>query len=188
MNLFINAVSNSWAIILFKENKIININEIVVWWNESSKLPYIIDKYISSNNISYNDLENLIVVSWPWSFTWVRAISLIANTIAFSTKCFLSDVNYFDLFDNYPIVKQSSKRDVFFKKSDKSEIEIMKNEDLLEYISDNKINILYWEVGDFLPNDIKISWFIDYEAIIKKISFKSKKRISPLYIKKPNIS
>jgi hypothetical protein len=47
-------------------------------------------------------------------------------------------LTYFDLFENYPIIKTSSKRDSFVKMTSKSEIEIIQNEDLKEKLKDTK--------------------------------------------------
>jgi len=56
-------------------------------------------------------------------------------------------VNYFDLFDQYPIVKQSSKRDMFVKKEKNTIIEIMSNVDFCSYASENQIEYIYGHIG-----------------------------------------
>ena len=118
MNLFINAVSSKWQLVFFDNKRvIISSKDISVWWNESSRLTSIIDDFIEENNISYSDINNILVVSGPGSFTWVRAISLIVNTISFAEKAKITDIYFFDLFNTYPIIKSSSKRDLFVKYS-----------------------------------------------------------------------
>jgi hypothetical protein len=47
------------------------------------------------------------------------------------------------LFENYPIIKTSSKRDLFVKKSKNNIIEIIKNEDFVDYIKNNNIKEIY---------------------------------------------
>jgi hypothetical protein len=47
-------------------------------------------------------------------------------------------LTYFDLFQSYPIVKTSSKRDSFLKLSETSEIQIISNEDLENTLKDYK--------------------------------------------------
>jgi hydrogenase maturation factor len=84
-------------------------------------------------------LENIVVVNGPGSFTGIRTISLIANTINYVIKKDLTEFSYFDLFDTYPICKPSSKRDTFVKKSESDEIEIIQNPDLENYFKENNI-------------------------------------------------
>jgi len=190
MNLFINAVSSNWKLILFNNNRgVLSDKDILVLWNESSKLTSIIDDFLNINKVDYKNLENIVVVSWPGSFTWVRAISLIVNTVSFTGETKLTDISFFDLFNNYPIVKSSSKRDLFVKKDKNAIIEIIKNEDFIEYLKTNKINNIYWDLNNnlIIENSI-LNISIDYIKIIKNIKLLDKKIISPLYIKKPNIS
>jgi len=187
MNLFLNAVSSHGIILLFDENRnIISKQAINVAWNESEKLIPILDNFLKDNNIKYSDLQNLVVVAWPWSFTWIRTITLMINTINFVIKGNITALNYFDLFDNFPVIKSSSKRDSFFKKNQSSQIEIMQNEEILKYLQENNITELYWENKNI--ENIKIFENIDYSAIIKNIDFQQNKKINPIYLKRPSIS
>jgi hypothetical protein len=69
---------------------------------------------------------------------------LVANTLSYIFENIkLTPVSYFDLFENYPIQKASSKRDLFVKKSKNNIIEIVKNEDYIQYLSDNNIKEIY---------------------------------------------
>jgi len=68
---------------------------------------------------------------------------LIVNTINFITNKDITPVNYFDLFDSFPIIKSSSKRDLFVKFNKNSEIEVLTNEDFLDVIKNKKTNIIY---------------------------------------------
>ena len=68
MNLFLNAVSNNWKLILFDANKkIISEKDFEILWNESEKLIWIIDEFLGKNTINYSDLENIVVIAGPWS-------------------------------------------------------------------------------------------------------------------------
>ena len=207
INLFINAVTQNWALILFDENKkIISQKNIEILWNESSKLVEIIDNFLKEESIKYTDLENLVVVNWPWSFTGVRTIVLAINAINFIIKKNtpwkkspggITPLSFFDLFENYPIIKSSSRRDLFvkYKKSDK--IQIVKNEDFIlspffKGSTEGKgldFNIIYWDLSNnILSESIKVNSKINYKKVIENIDFQEKRLIEPLYIKKPNIS
>jgi hypothetical protein len=67
----------------------------------------------------------------------------MANTINFVINKNMTSLSFFDLFNNYPIVKTSSRRDCFIKKDKTSEIEIIKNEDLKQYLKEKNINKIY---------------------------------------------
>ncbi len=185
MNLFINTISTNAIIILFDNSrKIIDSLEFIIKWNESSLLIPKIDLFIKKNEIIYNDIENIVCVNWPWSFTWVRTTVLAINSINYITKNYLTPLNYFSLYDKYPIIKSSSKRDCFVKFNPESEIEIIENEKIIEIIKEKNLSNLYWSCS---IEGIEIIEKIDYISIIKDIKLERLSKIEPLYIKKPNI-
>lgn len=186
MNLLINALLSNWKLIIFNDDRdILFEKNIEILWNESEKLIWYIDTFLSENKLDYNDLENIVVFSGPWSFTWIRTISLLVNTINFVINKNITSLSFFELYSNYPIIKSSSRRDSFFKRDINSEIEIISNIDVLTYLKENNIKKIYWENKNI--TEIEIFEKIDYSAIIKNIEFKNEKRIEPIYIKKPSI-
>ena len=188
MHIFINAVSAQWYICLFDNTRsVIAEKYIHVKWNESSKLIDILHEFFQKQKVSYSDIENLIVVNGPGSFTGLRTISLIVNTIAFTNRCFLTELSYFELFTSYPIIKTSSKRDVFIKKTSESDIEILPNQELENYLQNSHIKKVHWEHNVWENDNIVLMGTIDYNSIIQSIELENKKLIRPLYIKKPNI-
>lgn len=188
MNLFIDSISSPACIILFDwKRNIVNEIQIEIKWNESSKLIPDLMTFLKDNNINQDDLNNIVVINWPGSFTWVRTVVLIANTLNYVLKKSMTPMSYFDLFSTYPIIKSSSRRDHFVQLTSHSDIEIINNSDLEKYFLDNNIDAVYWESGyDFEKTQILEN--IDYNSIIKQLEFKDYEKIEPLYIKKPNIS
>lgn len=133
----------------------------------------------------------MVVVNGPGSFTGVRTSVLVANTINFIIKKNIIPVSYFDLFDDYPIVKTSSKRDCFVLWDQKSDIEILKNDILIQKLQTHNIQKIYGEFNKDFLKEIKRVDKLNYENIINKIPIDNTtkvRRIDPLYIKKPNIS
>lgn len=185
MNLFLDTISPENILILFDDNKNILKKYIFdVRQNESTLLIEELDKFLLVNNLKYQDLENIVVVNWPWSFTWVRTTVLLVNTINFVIKKNITTLNYFDLFFKYPIIKTSSKRDSFVKFSFDKDIEVLDNNTIIEQISWNFIKT-YWDQNFInLENNSKPN----YDEIIKNIKLNKNKIISPFYFKKPNIS
>lgn len=184
MNLFLNTISKIWKIILFDNDKnIITSKDIEVLWNESTLLINQLDIFLKENNTFYSDLENIVVVNWPGSFTWVRTTTLMVNTINFVNKKNITPINYFELFDNYPIIKTSSKRDSFIVFSKKWEVLVMLNDEIEKKLEN--IKSYYWDLKIEGKNNIED---IDYQKIIKNISLKKEDIIKPFYVKKPSIS
>ncbi len=189
MNLFIDTISSRANVILFDEDR--NIIDAVLWdvkWNESSTLIPQIDSLLKKNKISYPDLDNIVVVYGPGSFTWDRTTVLAANSINYIIKKNMTAISYFDLHKWFPIIKSSSKKDCFLKQNKNSKIEIITNENLLNLLNDSWIKKVYWEATSELFRDIEILEKIDYVSILKKIELNNTEQIEALYIKKPNIS
>ena len=188
MNLFINAVSRNWKLLIFdNDRKILFEKDLQVAWNESEKLIWLVDEFLKDSKLNYKDLDNIVVVAWPGSFTWVRTIVLMANTINFVINKNMTSLSFFDLFTDYPIVKTSSKRDCFLKKDKNSKIEITPNWELEIYLKENNIKKIYWDFDISKFENVEIIENINYYDIIKNINLDNKKRLEALYIKKPNI-
>ena len=70
MNLFINSISNPCYLALFDNNRqIIATRELDIKGNESSKLIPELQSFIGNNKINQNDLDNIVVINGPGSFT-----------------------------------------------------------------------------------------------------------------------
>jgi len=188
MYLFFNWVSSEWYVALLDSQKnIITSDTFHISWNESTQTIPIIDKFLREQWINYSQIQTIICVSGPGSFTGIRTISLVINTVAYIyPHISLISVNFFDLYKDYPIVKSSSKRDLFVKMSKSDIIQVMTNSDFESFCETATI------FGDTNPErftkNIQIRDTIDYERVIKNVVWTPCERISPLYIKKPNIS
>lgn len=185
MNLFLDTISPENILIIFDDNRNILKKHIFdVRLNESTLLIEELDNFLSNSWLKYMDLENMVVVNWPGSFTWVRTTVLLVNTINFVIKKNITPINYFDLFNDYPIIKSSSKRDSFVKFWKNSDIEIIENSFLIDKIN-GKFSKTFWDQKIL---DIQNIFSPNYEEIIKKINLENNKIIQPFYLKKPNIS
>lgn len=188
MNIFINAISNNGFLALFDNTwNIIAEKTIAIRGNESSQFIELLDDFIKNNTIWYSDIENIVCVNGPGSFTGVRTIVLVVNSLAYLHDISLTDMSYFDLFDSYPVIKSSSRRDSFVQKDKYSEIEIIQNADLELDLEENSITQVYGE-SNYCFENVSIIENINYSDIIQNIAFQNKQRIEALYIKKPNIS
>lgn len=191
MNLFLNAVSEKWVIFLFDDEKMIVAKKYFnVRQKESALLIGIIDDFLKEKGQEYNQINNIVVVAWPWSFTGIRTIILVVNTLVFIfPNIYLTSLSFFDLFNNYPIIKQASKRDIFVKMWKDKAVENIKNEAFLSLIKEKNNLKVY---GDYDQAEL-IFWInidenINYSIIIKNLLFQKQKQLTPIYIKKPSIS
>lgn len=186
MNLFLDTISPNNALILFNnDRKIIKKYFFDVRLNESTRLIEELHTFLEWSWFWYQDLENIVVVNGPGSFTGVRTTVLLVNTINYTIKKHITTLTYFDLFDAYPIIKASSKRDSFVKNSVDEDIQVVENENIKKMIQEKNISKIFW--------DVTFEWIetqntVDYEAIIQNIVFQKNSIVSAFYCKKPNIS
>ncbi len=186
--IFLQGVASQGYIWLYDASSRDMLSEetFAVLGNESSQLLPIIHQFLSQNNVSYEQIENIFCVVWPGSFTWVRTVSLIVNTLAYIyPNIFLTPVNFFDLFDEYPIVKSSSKRDLFVKYGKNNTIEIVQNDVFEQNFQEKDI---FWDIDvERWTKKYTLHRKIDAQYYMRNAQSKQDKRLSPLYIKKPNI-
>jgi tRNA A37 threonylcarbamoyladenosine modification protein TsaB len=70
MNIFLDTISPKNALILFDDKRqIIQKYFFDVRLNESTLLIEEFDSFLKKNNLNYKDLENIVVVAGPGSFT-----------------------------------------------------------------------------------------------------------------------
>ncbi len=188
MILFFDACSSCWYIALYTpERTEIASQKFQIAWNESSKAIALIRWFLQEQGVDYTDIHNIVCVNGPGSFTGIRTISLIVNTLAFIyPHISLTPIGFFDLFDEYPIVKASSKRDLFVKYQKWDIIQIEKNSIFEEKFRGKEI---FGDIrSDVFERDIHVNAEVDYMSICKHLTLQNNTKIAPLYIKKPNIS
>jgi len=81
--LFIDT-ANSFIISIIKDNKIIYYKNDVSNSDTSSKVMPIIDEAFKGSNLTINDIDKIVVVNGPGSFTGIRVGVTIAKTISYS--------------------------------------------------------------------------------------------------------
>lgn len=188
MILFFDGVSSTWYIALYSpERNLVASETFHIAGNESTQTVGLIDSFLQKQGITYPDVDQIVCVIGPGSFTGVRTISLVINTLAFIyPHISLTGVSFFDLYDSYPIIKSSSKRDLFVKYEKSATIQIEANKSFEESFEGSTI---YGDtdISRFEREYILVSQ-IDYDDCLQSMQFENKKRLAPLYIKKPNIS
>ena len=180
MNIFLDTISPTNKLIAFENDNIIYEYDFAVKLNESTKLIQEFETFLNLANITYSQIENIIVVNWPGSFTWIRTTILFVNSINFINKKHLTWINYFQLFKNYPIIKTSSKKDCFVKWWENQEIQVLQNDEIDKILEEKNIELYYWDYKNWINN-------INYLDIIKNTPLQKNTILSPFYLKKPSI-
>ena len=94
-----------------------------------------IDEFLVRQKISYEQIQNIVCVVGPGSFTGIRMVTLVVNTITFIyPHIFLTPLSFFELYHEYPIIKTCSKQDLFVKWEKSGTIEVITNADFLEKV------------------------------------------------------
>jgi len=184
MNIFLDTISPRGTLFTFDDARSIQKQIFFdILGKESTQLIEIFDQFLQDSSLTYQDISHIVAVAGPGSFTGVRTAILLVNTINFVIKKSLTSLTYFDLFDTYPIVKTSSKRDAFVQFTPRDTIHILPNTQIIEQCQN--IPTIATDATFFEGKNIVQP---DYKRIVKKISLDTLKKLDPVYIKKPNIS
>lgn len=100
----------------------------------------------------------------------------------------LCPLSFFDLYDSYPIVKQSSRRDVFVKSAKNATIEILPIVELQELLASHTQVYGSFELSLLGRDTIELQESYHISDILRDRDITEMKYIEPLYIKHPNIS
>ena len=143
---------------------------------------------MSSNNFGLDDIKWIVVINWPWWFTWTRIVALTINTINFTKNIPLLALDYFSLLEknwlSYPMLVKANRWEYLLKENSFSEPRLVNIPEIANWDYS-----WIWDIIDFENRDISIKWIQDYNNFIKNNDFIfTDNRIEPYYIKKPSIS
>ena len=142
INLFIDTSRRSLSVALTDGNNIIVKKNIESYSKHSNYLMNTLNDMFKENNLKPSDIDNIIVLNGPGSFTGVRVGVTVAKTIAWT----LSKKLY--LLTTLQALKLHASNDVvisvFFDKNTSSYVGIYDEEDTIGYmnIDDEKLNIV----------------------------------------------
>lgn len=180
-SLYIDTHDKSVLIILFKEGKIL-MKEEVVSSNKHSEITLpLIASILEKNNVEINDINDLIVVNGPGSFTGVRIAVTIAKTIAY---CLNIPIRVVDALTVLAINDDRDKKIVSLEDRNGAFVGVFdKNNNKIEdFIYMNKTSYLEYKTN----NLVLVDFYIDYEKIytfVKKFKPINPHEVRPLYVK-----
>ena len=130
--LFFDTSSDLLKVSLIKDDKIIFDKELHTKNDHSSYLVPTIDEAFKSNNIDFNELDEIIVGNGPGSFTGTRISIAVAKTYAFSFNIpvymisSLEELIYDnDGYDFYVPIIEEKKDNLYFSIFDKDKKRVM---------------------------------------------------------------
>jgi hypothetical protein len=178
--LYVNPIGKSITLMIIETDipRILKSEIIEKTWNDFEIIP----KIFVDLSKKYS-LKEIWCITGPWPFTLLRIITLILNSITYNnSNIILKSGHYFELLrwsDGVPIL-QANKHEYLIKTNNTIET-IIKKEDLPP-----------WKFIGYI-DEISIPWYTEYhenmETIISLFSQKENiHRLSPLYIKAPNIT
>ena len=178
-SLFIDTHDEEIKIILFRDGKILDKQFKNSSLKHSVMTMPIIDDILKNNNISSEDLGEILEVNGPGSFTGVRIGVTIAKTFAYLLNIPIKTIDVLEM------------KAIFVDDDKKIVVESEKNGKFVGIFENNQTNYIYLknsEYEDFKNNnivsDIKD---INYEQVYNYLKTKNSVNphsVNPLYIKK----
>lgn len=181
--LFIDTHSKKTIIVLYKKNQVLLKKQQSTDSSHSSVLMTLIKELFEEAHISSKDLNEILIVNGPGSFTGIRIGVTVAKTFAFALNINIREIDYFHvLLSNF---NQNEKKQVIIPDPKGYYMGLFDeyNQQILEY--------KYVLLKDFKKNQncflIDENLVIDYEKVFiysRNLNFVNPHAIKPLYIKK----
>ena len=178
MKIFINTATSENCVALVKKGAITAIKK----WEHQKKDAHLLIDRIGELVVSWNDIDEIAVVTGPGPFTAVRIGVAAANTLAYSNHCKITPYNTFELLGAEKSLVRASKNAVFFWNA--GDVSIINNDEILAN-TDELIADVYPHQAELIANNTE--WKI--EDLISALPEKdSVDMVEPTYFRDPQIS
>lgn len=189
MYLFIDTISTPAVYILFGAWKeVVDRESFELKGRESEYFLDSVLSFLTKNNLVFKDIEGVIAVNGPGSFTAMRIITLTLNTLSFVHHIPLYAIDYFTLGKlsgwQHPVLLRANRGEYLIQKYKDGPIEITALRDIQK-------GQYFWmgDENDFTFGTISIQSYIEYEVFYQNFTTDNPaSKIEPIYIKKPNIT
>lgn len=179
--LFIDTHNKNVLIILFKDGKILQKEDLVTSNKHSEVTMPTIEKILLENTVDITDISNIMVVNGPGSFTGERIAVTIAKTFAYSLNVPVRTIDALTILAlnvsaNEKIVALEDRNGAFVGRFDK-DCNVL---DTFEYMNKS----LYTEFKE--NNVVYTDVLIDYEKVytyVMSLKELNPHEVKPLYIK-----
>ena len=205
INLFIDSSRRNLCLALTSDEKLIASVNTSSHGKHSNYLMSSLDTMLNDNNIDMNDIDNIVVINGPGSFTGIRVGVTVAKTLAWALSKKLYELSTLDALrihdDNEMVIS------VFFDKENASYVGISDekmnikdymdiNDDRLSF-ENKKITIISYEENEFVKKlseklsnnevNIKIVDEYDYVKVVRSALLNDPVMVhnsAPIYLKK----
>lgn len=188
-SLFVDTLSVPAFIGIFDEqNNIIWKKEWDARHAESDTLMESIESLLHTYTMSYKDIEKILCIVWPWSFTGVRVTTLVVNTIAFSfgMDLYPITIDQFFRYQNAPlpwIIPLTKNEVLFWSERDQQNPTITSLKDIDSSQPFSSITSQF----SWIEN-VRCFHAHDHQNFLQNFTIKEKVQLLfPLYARDPNI-
>lgn len=179
--LFIDTHDKNVLIILYKDGKIVRKEEIVSANKHSEVTMPVIDKVLSGSNVMVNNLDNIIVVNGPGSFTGERIAVTIGKTIAYCLSIPIRaidslTISALNIEAEKKIVSLEDRNGAYVGEFDSA------NKPLNDFRYLSKTIYEEYKQSNEVINNVEIDYELVYEYAMK-LNVLNPHEVKPLYIK-----
>lgn len=207
--LAINTASKNTSIALLNEDKkAIDLIKEDSWLSNNDEAEHLMPKIndlLEKSGKNFSQIEKVVVVKGPGSFTGLRVGITVANMISYLNKCSLYEINTFKYwwtaFEKFKPALHSAlliyagSKGVYVNKRREDSAEIINLFELADYLKNKKIKNVFGEISSEQKQEIISLNFINIEQSFGEIiasaiskGLKSVNIVNPLYIKSPSIT
>ena len=179
--LFIDTHEKNVLIILYKDGKIAKKEEVVSANKHSEVTMPVIDKVLSESNVLVNNLDSIIVVNGPGSFTGERIAVTIGKTIAYCLNIPIRAVDSLtisalNIKAEKKIVSLEDRNGAYVGEFDSN------NNPLSDFRYLSKTAYEEYKQSNEVVNNVEIDYELVYEYVMK-LNVLDPHEVKPLYIK-----
>lgn len=179
--LFIDTHDKNVLIILYKDGKIAKKEEVVSANKHSEVTMPVIDKVLSESNVLVNNLDSIIVVNGPGSFTGERIAVTIGKTIAYCLNIPIRAVDSLtisalNIKAEKKIVSLEDRNGAYVGEFDSN------NNPLSDFRYLSKTAYEEYKQSNEVVNNVEIDYELVYEYVMK-LNVLNPHEVKPLYIK-----
>ena len=180
-SLFIDTHAKNVLIILFKDGRIVEKNDIETMNKHSVVTMPSIKQILDNNKCDVKDLSEILVCNGPGSFTGSRIAVTIAKTIAYSLNIPIKQVDALTIMainvdKENKIIALKDRNGAYVGKFDSNNVLLEE----LVYVSNSEYKEL------FNDNDVIEEISIDYEKVysfLSKLDYVNVHEVKPIYVK-----
>ena len=132
INLFIDCSRKTLAIALLNDNGLIDSIETSSHGKHSNYLMSSLNNIFKDNNLKINDVDNIIVVNGPGSFTGIRVGVTVAKTLAWTLSKNLYEITTLDALKTH--TNNDVVISVFYDKPNASYVGIYDNNKIILHV------------------------------------------------------